>query len=336
MLTSGGDCPGLNAVLRAVVRTAIGRFGWECAGIRNGWKGLLDDEVVPLSSDAVAGLLFRGGTILGSSRLNPVQDQATSRTLLRKNREQALDAIIEIGGNGSLSGAHGMAEMGCPIVGVPKTIDNDIVGTDVTFGFHTAVQIVTDAIDRLHTTAESHNRIIVVETMGRNTGWIALESGLAGGADVILIPEQPFDYDDICALLQKRHQRRNYSIIVAAEGAMPAGGDSVTTGEVDEVGRQQLGGIGHVIADQIERRLGIDARVTVLGYVQRGGTPVAYDRLLATRFGANAVTAVAEKRFDHFTALHGSRIELVPLSEMAGKVKTVPPESYALATTFFG
>lgn len=336
ILTSGGDCPGLNAVIRAVVRTAIDRHKWECVGIKNGWKGAATGEFIPLPSYAVSGILYRGGTILGTSRFNPVQDGETTARILENLTLHRIDAVICVGGDGTLRASHEMFKVGVKVVGVPKTIDNDIAATDVTFGFHTAVQIVTDAIDRLHSTAESHARIMILETMGRNTGWIALEAGLAGGADLILIPERPFSYEKICSMLAERHKRKSFSIVVVAEGAHAEEGETVTLGEVDAFGRLRLGGIGYELAHEIEKRTGIESRVTVLGYVQRGGTPVAYDRILATRFGVAAVEAVVEGKFDHFIALRGAELIPVPIADGTGQTKMVDPKLFDVAETFFG
>ena len=336
ILTSGGDCPGLNAVIRAVVRTAIDRYGWECVGIKHGWKGLATGELIPLPARAVSGILYRGGTILGTSRFNPLQDQKTTARILENLVLHQIGGVICIGGDGTLRASHEMAQLGVNIVGVPKTIDNDIAATDVTFGFHTAVQIVTDAIDRLHSTAESHNRIMILETMGRNTGWIALAAGLAGGADLILIPEKPFRYEDICDMLVKRHERKSFSIVVVAEGAFPEGGKPADIGELDAFGRPRLGGIGFELAHEIEARTKIESRVTVLGYVQRGGTPVAYDRILATRFGVAAVDTAYEKNFDHFIALKGEDLVPVSIAEGTGKTKMADEKLFEVAKLFFG
>lgn len=336
ILTSGGDCPGLNAVIRAVVRTAHERYDYECIGIKNGWKGAAHGEFIPLPPKAVSGILYRGGTILGTSRFNPLQDKPTTARILENLELHQINAVICVGGDGTLRASHEMARFGVNVVGVPKTIDNDIAATDVTFGFHTAVQIVTDAIDRLHTTAESHNRIMLLETMGRHTGWIALAAGLAGGADLILIPERPFDYDAISEMLVRRHEKKSFSIVVVAEGAFPAGGKPLDIGALDEFGRPRLGGIGYEVAHEIQKRTGIDSRVTVLGYVQRGGTPVAYDRILATRFGVAAVDAVKAKQFDHFIALRGDTLIPIPIADGTGKPKTVDEELYRVAEVFFG
>jgi len=336
ILTSGGDCPGLNAVIRAVVRTATDHYKYECVGIKNGWKGAATGEIIPLPPSSVSGILYRGGTILGTSRFNPLKDGETTARILENLTLHRIGAVICVGGDGTLRASHEMARLGVKVVGVPKTIDNDIAATDVTFGFHTAVQIVTDAIDRLHSTAESHNRIMVLETMGRNTGWIALAAGLAGGADLILIPERPFSYDKICTMLVERHQRKSFSIVVVAEGAHPEGGEAVTIGALDAFGRPRLGGIGHELAHEIEQRTNIECRVTDLGYVQRGGTPVAFDRILATRFGVAAVEAVAAGKFDHFIALRGEQLITVPIADGVGQCKQADEKLFEVAELFFG
>ncbi|HEY3295190.1 MAG TPA: ATP-dependent 6-phosphofructokinase [bacterium] len=336
ILTSGGDCPGLNAVIRAVVRTATDHYRYECVGIKNGWKGAATGEIIPLPTSSVSGILYRGGTILGTSRFNPLKDGETTARILENLTLHHIGAVICVGGDGTLRASHEMVRMGVNVVGVPKTIDNDIAATDVTFGFHTAVQIVTDAIDRLHTTAESHNRIMILETMGRNTGWIALTAGLAGGADLILIPERPFSYDKICTMLAQRHKRKSFSIVVVAEGAFPEGGQAVNIGALDAFGRPRLGGIGHELGQEIEKRLGIECRVTDLGYVQRGGTPAAFDRVLATRFGVAAVEAVANGQFDHFVALRGEQLITIPIAEGIGACKQVDDKLFETAELFFG
>ncbi|MFZ5433534.1 MAG: 6-phosphofructokinase [Calditrichota bacterium] len=336
ILTSGGDCPGLNAVIRAVVRTAVDRHQWEVVGIKNGWKGAATGELIPLPSKAVSGILYRGGTILGTSRFNPMKDKQTTARILENLVLHQIGAVICVGGDGTLKASHEIAQLGVNIVGVPKTIDNDIAATDVTFGFQTAVQIVTDAIDRLHSTAESHNRIMVLETMGRNTGWIALMAGMAGGADLILIPERPYSYEKICDMLAKRHERKSFSIVVVAEGAYPEGSKPVDIGELDAFGRPRLGGIGYELAHEIEKRTQIESRVTVLGYVQRGGSPVAYDRILATRFGVAAVEAVKAKQYDHFIALKGEALVPIPIADGIGQTKMADDDLFNVAELFFG
>jgi ATP-dependent phosphofructokinase / diphosphate-dependent phosphofructokinase len=338
VLTGGGDCPGLNAAIRAIVRKGVDGHGHELIGFQHGWRGPIEGEWTDLSIDAVRGILPRGGTILRSSRTNPLKhDDGLER--IRANMQQlSLDGLIAIGGEDTLGTAEKLHEVGVPVLGLPKTIDNDLNGTDVTFGFDTAVQVATDAIDRLHTTAESHNRVLVVEVMGRHAGWIALHSGIAGGADVILIPERPFDIENVCTHLKRRHERgRYFSIVVAAEGATPLEGTLATLGgDKDEFGHERLGGIGQVLEREVEARTGFETRATVLGHVQRGGTPTAFDRVLATRCGIAAIDAATEGRWGTMTALRGTRIELVPLADAVASLKTVPPEDFAVAEAFFG
>ena len=338
VLTGGGDCPGLNAAIRAIVRKGVDGHGHELIGFQHGWRGPIEGEWTDLSIDAVRGILPRGGTILRSSRTNPLKhDDGLER--IRANMQQlSLDGLIAIGGEDTLGTAEKLHEVGVPVLGLPKTIDNDLNGTDVTFGFDTAVQVATDAIDRLHTTAESHNRVLVVEVMGRHAGWIALHSGIAGGADVILIPERPFDIENVCTHLKRRHERgRYFSIVVAAEGATPLEGTLATLGgETDEFGHARLGGIGQVLEREVEARTGFETRATVLGHVQRGGTPTAFDRVLATRCGIAAIDAATEGRWGTMTALRGTRIELVPLADAVASLKTVPPQDFAVAEAFFG
>src|SRR3712207_3399254 len=337
LLTGGGDCPGLNAVIRAVVRKGT-MLGHEFVGYRNGWAGVLGGESRPLDTRTTSGILHRGGTILGTSRTNPYKQPdggARVRTMMERD---GIDALIPIGGEDTLGVAGKLTEEGVPCVGVPKTIDNDLAGTDMTFGFDTAVQIATEAIDRLHTTAESHNRVMIVEVMGRHAGWIALHSGLAGGADVILIPEKPFDVEEVSRLVQRRAERgRYFSIIVVAEGAAPLEGTMETVeGEEDEFGHVRLGGIGQRLEREIEARTGYESRATVLGHIQRGGTPTAFDRVLATRLGLAAVDAASGRRWGVMPALRGARIELVPLSDAVADLRTVPVEDYEAAQAFFG
>src|SRR6185436_13852773 len=300
VLTGGGDCPGLNAVIRAVVRRGIDDHGHEIVGFKDGWRGPIEGAHEELTVESTRGILPRGGTILGSSRTNPFKRDDGPEAIRQTLRSLGMDGLIAIGGEDTLGAAarlHG--EHGLPIIGVPKTIDNDLAGTDMTFGFDTAVQIATEAIDRLHTTAESHNRVMIVEVMGRHAGWIALHSGLAGGADVILIPERPFDIDEVCRLIQRRHSRgRFFSIVVVAEGALPEEGTmEVVTGSEDEFGHARLGGIGQRLEQEIEERTGFESRATVLGHIQRGGTPTAFDRVLATRLGMAASDAADEQRW---------------------------------------
>jgi phosphofructokinase-like protein len=336
MLTGGGDCPGLNAVIRAAVRKGEGVYGHELIGFRHGWRGLIAGEAIDLTEDVTRGLLRRGGTILGTSRTNPYgTDDGVARVLDTLEREH-VDALIVIGGDDTLGVASRLGSEGVHCVGVPKTIDNDLFGTDYTFGFQTAVQIATDAIDRLHTTAESHDRVMVVEVMGRHAGWIATHAGIAGGADVILVPEVPFDIAEVCARIEHHHRRRaHYSIVVVAEGASPKEGTlTVQSGEVDEFGHVRLGGISNVIASEIGRRTGFETRVTILGHVLRGGTPTAYDRVLATRFGIAAIDAVEERDFGTMVALRGDAIVRIPIADAVGASKTVDPELFAIADVF--
>jgi len=338
ILTGGGDCPGLNAVIRAVVRVGHSRYGHIHTGLRNGWRGLLDRNTSPLDLDTVSGILPRGGTILGTSRTNPFKDPSGGEECATSFRELGLDALVAIGGEDTLGVAARLtAGFDVPCVGVPKTIDNDLDGTDYTFGFSTAVQIATDAIDRLHSTAESHDRVMVVEVMGRHVGWIATYAGIAGGADAILIPEVPKSLDEVCAAIQSRHARgKNFSIVVVSEGFELEG--DAGDGELDEFGHTQLAkaSVGEQIADGVRERTGSDTRVVVLGHVQRGGTPNAYDRILATRFGTRAAELVAEGRFGRMVALRGDEIVDIPITEGVAKLKAVPPERFAVAESFFG
>ena len=337
ILTGGGDCPGLNAVIRAVVKKSS-KNGWEVLGILDGWKGLIEGNVTPLVEHDISGILPKGGTILGTSRTNPFKDNKNVDSLLANIKKFRLDALVAIGGEDTLGVALKLYKLGVPVVGVPKTIDNDISGTDYTFGFDTAVSIVTDAIDRLHTTAESHHRIMVLEVMGRHAGWIATVSGIAGGADEILIPEIPFHIDDVCQNLQARHDKgKKFSIVVISEGAKPSNTDHFETlsEEKDEFGHVRLGGIGQRLAKEIEKRLGIETRFTVLGHVQRGGSPTAYDRVLATRYGVEAVELVREKQFGKMVALRGYKIVPVDLNESVTKLRTVDMDLYNIAKTFY-
>ncbi len=325
MLTGGGDCPGLNAVIRAVVQRGELTYGDEFVGFRHGWRGILDDTTMPLTAMSTAGLLTRGGTILGTSRTNPFQTPGGTTQALATLKARSIDALIAIGGEDTLGAAQKFGELGVAVVGVPKTIDNDLDRTDFTFGFHTSVQIATDAIDRLHTTAESHDRVMVVEVMGRHAGWIASYSGMAGGAHVVLIPEEPFDIDAVCGAITQRHARgANYSIVVAAEGATPVLGTmAVQSGDVDAFGHVRLGGIGTMIAQEIEQRTGYESRVTILGHVLRGGTPTAYDRVIASRFGLAAIDAVHDGAFGSMVALSGTSIVRVPLGDAVATLKVV-------------
>jgi ATP-dependent phosphofructokinase / diphosphate-dependent phosphofructokinase len=340
ILTGGGDCPGLNAVIRAVVRRAQ-THALEVMGIRDGWKGLLEPQgrTQRLIPEAVSGILHVGGTILGTSRTNPFKNPEGGKTLLENVEKLGIGAIIAVGGEDTLGVAQRLYEQGAKVVGVPKTIDNDLSGTDFTFGFDTAVSIATEAIDRIHTTAESHHRVMVVEVMGRHAGWIATYSGLAGGADVILIPEVSVQLDEVCAHLLHRHgQGKSFSIVVVAEGARLGEGEvpkrSARPG--DEFEHERLGGIGQLIAEEIEKRTGFETRVTVLGHVQRGGSPTAHDRVLATRFGVFACDLVAHGRFGLMAALRGPQIVAVPIAEAVSKLKTVDPDLYEVAKGFFG
>jgi len=336
VLTGGGDCPGLNAVIRAVVKTAH-LYGYQVIGIRNGWKGIIEGDVEPLTDFSVSGILHKGGTILGTSRTNPFKSDEHTQQMLLNIKKFGIDIIVAIGGDDTLSVASELNRIHIPVVGIPKTIDNDLSGTDYTFGFDTAVSIVTDAIDRLHTTAESHHRIMVLEVMGRHAGWIATIAGIAGGADQILIPEVPFDIDEVCDGLKKRWQRgKKFSIVVIAEGARPKDISSYisSSGKVDDFGHEQLGGVGHVLGREIEKRVGAETRVTVLGHVQRGGSPTAHDRVLATRYGVKAVEEINSGNFGIMVALSGDKIIPVSLSD-AIKQKKVDPELYEIAKIFY-
>jgi ATP-dependent phosphofructokinase / diphosphate-dependent phosphofructokinase len=338
ILTGGGDCPGLNAVIRAIVRKGIDRYGHAIIGFRDGWRGPLENAYTELTIESTRGILPRGGTILGSSRTNPFKRDDGFERIKETMDSLHLDGLIAIGGEDTLGAAARLADGGLPVLGVPKTIDNDLGATDMTFGFDTAVQVATDAIDRLHTTAESHHRIMIVEVMGRHAGWIALHSGLAGGADVILIPERPFDIEEVCRLIRRRHGRgRYFSIVVVAEGALPVEGTmEVLDGETDEFGHARLGGIGQVLEREIEQRTGFESRATVLGHIQRGGTPTAFDRVLATRLGVAAIDAASEGRWGMMPALRSTRIELVPLKDAVEQLHTVSTEDYLAAEAFFG
>jgi ATP-dependent phosphofructokinase / diphosphate-dependent phosphofructokinase len=338
VLTGGGDCPGLNAVIRAVVRKGEVTYDDEFVGFQDGWRGVIEDRTTPLDVERCRGILPRGGTILGTSRTNPYNVEGGVAKALHTLRSQRVDALVTIGGEDTLGVASKLAHEGVSIVGVPKTIDNDLSATEVTFGFHTAVQIASEAIDRLHTTAESHDRVIVCEVMGRHAGWIATYSGIAGGAAEILVPEEPFDIDEVCANLKARHAKGRYaSIVVVAEGAVPAEGSmSVASPEVDQFGHPRLGGIANVLAAEIEERTGFETRVTILGHIQRGGTPTAFDRVLATRFGIAAIDAVHDRAFGQMVALQADRIVRVPLDE-ALQSKTVDRDLlHGVADVFYG
>ncbi len=346
ILTGGGDCPGLNAVIRAVVRKSIVKYNYQVTGIREGWKGLLDYGLTEeLNLDKVAGILHRGGTILKSSRTNPFKVEGGVKRIIEKMRALDLKALIAVGGEDTLGVAAKLYEEGVKVVGVPKTIDNDIYGTDYTFGFDTAVNIAVDAIDRVHTTAESHNRVIVVEVMGRHTGWIAIEAGIAGGADFILIPEKPVDLNKVCDSICKRHQRgRVFSVVVVAEGVKIKVEEEEKEEEVmvvqdqktDAFGHVRLGGIGKILATEIERRTGFETRFVILGYIQRGGSPTAFDRVLGTRFGVAAVDFVAEGKFGNMVSLQGNKIVPMDLKEVTAKTKRVGDDLYEIAEVFFG
>jgi ATP-dependent phosphofructokinase / diphosphate-dependent phosphofructokinase len=338
VLTGGGDCPGLNAVIRAIVRKGIDAHNHEFVGFRYGWAGVLNNDTTPLDRDSTRGILHRGGTILGSSRTNVYKVEDGLNKVKAAMETQNLDALIPIGGEDTLGVAGKLHEDGIPVVGVPKTIDNDLNATDFTFGFQTAVQIATDAIDRLHTTAESHNRVLVCEVMGRHAGWLAVYSGLAGGADVILIPERPFDIDEVCDHLKRRHANgATFSIVVVAEGATPKDGGLLTQHQsTDSFGHVRLGGIGIILEKEIEEKTGFESRTTILGHIQRGGTPLAFDRVLGTRFGVSAVDAISEGDYGKMVALRGTRIERVPLAEAIAEPKLVDTELYETAEVFFG
>jgi 6-phosphofructokinase 1 len=338
VLTGGGDCPGLNAVIRAIVRNGVEHRGHEFVGYRDGWRGPLEGDAGPLGVPEVRGILPRGGTILGSSRTNPFKDDGGPERIVGNLAAAEVDGLIAIGGEDTLGVASRLqAEHGIRVVGVPKTIDNDLGATDYTFGFDTAVNIAMEAIDRLHTTADSHHRVLIVEVMGRHAGWIAFHAGLAGGANVILIPEQPFDLEKVCELVGRRLEARFAPIVVVSEGAQPRGGmPEVQDKGLDAFGHVRLGGIAHWLEHEVEQRTGKETRATVLGHVQRGGTPTAFDRVLATRFGLHAIDAADRGDWGKMTALRGTEIELVDISEATAKLKTVPKELYEEAEVFFG
>ncbi|WP_219470909.1 6-phosphofructokinase [Nonomuraea rhizosphaerae] len=337
VLTGGGDCPGLNAVIRAVVRKGVSVYGHEFVGFRDGWRGPLEGETMPLDIQAVRGILPRGGTILGSSRTNPIKIEGGVDRIKENLAATNVDALIAIGGEDTLGVAKQLYDRGVNVVGVPKTIDNDLSGTDYTFGFDTAVNIAMEAIDRLHTTAESHHRALICEVMGRHAGWIALHAGMAGGANVILIPEKPFDIDRVCEYVESRFRTRYSPIIVVAEGAHPMEGQmELQAGELDAFGHVRLGGIGEVLAKEIEKRTGKEARTTVLGHIQRGGTPTAFDRVLATRFGLQAIDAAHEGDYGKMVALRGTEMIRVGLDVATAELKTVPVSRYAESEVFFG
>jgi ATP-dependent phosphofructokinase / diphosphate-dependent phosphofructokinase len=337
VLTGGGDCPGLNAVIRAIVKKAT-KSGDSVYGIKNGWQGLVKGLVEPLTDFSVSGILPKGGTILGTSRTNPFKDAESSERCLNNLKRFGLDALVAIGGEDTLGVARRFYELGVAVVGVPKTIDNDLAGTDQTFGFDTAVNVVTEAIDRLHSTAESHHRIMVVEVMGRDSGWIAAAAAIAGGADYCIVPEKPFHIDEICTSLKRRKERgKDFSIVVVAEGAKPAEGSVVTQdASVDQFGHVRLGGIGNILAKEIEKRTGIETRVTILGHIQRGGTPSSFDRIIATRFGLRAVDLVHEKRWGRMVSLQGLRVGDTELPTEEEKKRLLDLDMLKDAEVFFG
>ncbi|MDD5130693.1 MAG: 6-phosphofructokinase [Candidatus Omnitrophica bacterium] len=337
ILTGGGDCPGLNPVIRAVVRKAL-LAGYQIVGIKNGWKGLVQNDTMSLDINTVSGILPKGGTILGTSRTNPYKQEGDLQKVKDNFKKMGLDALVAVGGEDTLGVASKLFKDGLPVVGVPKTIDNDLSATDYTFGFDTALNVAMECIDRLHTTAESHHRIIVAEVMGRHAGWIAVEAGIAGGADVILIPEIPIDLDEVCKIIKQRHERgKTFSIVVVAEGAQFKDGSMVTQEQkLDAFGHVRLGGIGENLAGLIEKRTGFETRVSVLGHIQRGGSPTAFDRVLGTRFGVKAVELVIGKKFGQMVALSGNKIIDVPLSEAVKALKTVDDDLYDIAKVFFG
>jgi 6-phosphofructokinase 1 len=338
ILSGGGDAPGINAVIRAVVRHATQSFGYEVIGIKDGWSGLLTGSYLSLDINKISGILPKGGSILGTSRTNPFKTKQGPKKVLKNIKKQKIDAVVVIGGDDTLTVAAKMQKIGLKCVAVPKTIDNDLYGTDYTFGFNTAVSIATKALDRLHTTAEAHHRIMIIEVMGRNAGWIALESGIAGGADVILIPEKPYDIDEICKYIQKRKNRgKNFSLIVVAEGSKPKHGKEICYSNcTDEFGHPRLGGVGYYLGREIENKLQMETRVVTLGHLQRGGTPTAYDRILATRYGKAAIDLIQQKKYGQMVALKGKKITSISLNKIVGKTKTVDLELYELAKIFFG
>jgi 6-phosphofructokinase 1 len=338
VLTGGGDAPGTNAVIRAIVRKGLKQYGDEIVGIKDGWRGLLEGELTPLDQEAIRAILTRGGSILGFSRTNPFKLKDGVERIRENQKKAGIEAIIVIGGDDTLSVAHRLGDYGFRCVCVPKTIDNDLSGTDYTFGFNTAVSIATEALDRLRSTAEAHHRVIILEVMGRYTGWIALESGIAGGADVILIPEKPFDVGEICEYISRRQKRgRNFSVVVVAEGAKPKDGKEIVYSDgVDEFGNLRLGGVGYYLGKEIEKGLDTETRVVILGHIQRGGTPTAFDRILGTRLGLAAIDFVHEGKFGCLVGIQGNKIVPVALKDIVGKRKTVSPELYEIASVFFG
>ena len=336
ILTGGGDCPGLNPVIRAVVKKSL-LEGWQVIGFRSGWKGMIENDSMLLEPKSVSGILPKGGTMLGTSRTNPYKKEGGVEKVKQTFAANGLHALVAVGGEDTLGVAAKLYTEGVNVVGIPKTIDNDLSCTDYTFGFDTAVNIAMECIDRLHTTAESHNRVIVVEIMGRHAGWISLHAGLAGGADIILIPEYPVDLDEVCSLIKKRHERgKTFSIVAVAEGATLANKDVTQDSKLDEFGHVKLGGIGNVIGTYIENKTGYETRVTVLGHIQRGGSPTAFDRMLGTRFGVKAVELIKQGKFGEMVSLQGNDIVSAPLSKAVGALKLVPKELYDMAKVFFG
>ncbi|MCW4016073.1 MAG: 6-phosphofructokinase [Candidatus Bathyarchaeota archaeon] len=338
VLSGGGDAPGINAVIRAVVRKGIRNYGYEMIGVLDGWRGLVEGSFTPLNLETISGLLPRGGSILGTSRTNPFKREGDTQKVLDNANKKGIDTVVVIGGDDTLGVALKMGELGLKCVGVPKTIDNDLGLTDYTFGFNTAVHIACEAIDRLHTTAEAHHRVMIIEVMGRYTGWIALEAGIAGGADIVLIPEKPFNIDEICKHIKQRHDRgKAFSLVVVSEGAKPKGAQRIIYGAgSDEFGNPRLGGIGYYVGKEIERCIGIETRVVVLGHLQRGGSPTAFDRVLATRYGIAAIDLVHNNQFGNMVALQGNQIVLVPLKDVIGKRKSVDLGLYEIAKVFSG
>ncbi len=343
ILTGGGDCPGLNAVIRAVTRKGMDVYGYEIMGVLEGWRGMLEGLSMPLDLNAVSGILPKGGTLLGTSRTNPFKEENGQQIVIQNMEKMGLDGLIAVGGDDTMGVAKELCDAGVPIVGVPKTIDNDLAGTDQTFGFDTAINIVMEAVDRLHTTAESHNRVMVVEVMGRHAGWIAVEAGIAGGADIVLIPEVTFDLDEVCETLKKRHDRgKTFSIMVVAEGAKMATEEDIDGSlvlrsmEKDAFGHVRLGGVGNLLGQEIEDRTGFETRVTVLGHIQRGGSPTAFDRVLGTRFGIAAIDLVHQGAFGKMVALRGTEIVSIDLKDAVAKLRTVDMDLYEIAKVFFG
>jgi len=336
VLTGGGDCPGLNAAIRAVVRKGIKEFGMDFTGIRDGWKGMIDADGFPLTSADVSGILVKGGTILGSSRTNPIKMEGGMDKVRNGFQRLGLDSLIAIGGDDTLSVAAEMSRMGMDVIGIPKTIDNDIAGTERTIGFNTAITVACEAIDRVHTTAESHHRVMIVEVMGRHAGWIAVMAGIAGGADLILIPERPFVLEEVCDVIRKRHERKSFTIVVVAEGAHPKGGTVTTkSDEIDDFGHVALGGVANWLKKEIAERTGFETRASILGHIQRGGKPSAEDRLLGTRLGVKAIHYASNNNFGVMVTLRNDKIEALPLDE-AIKDRRVDEEWYSIAETFFG